>query len=135
MPLHHQLPTVTRTADLPIDPVHKALVDLVRHLKASLACRHDNTTSRHYTLPRTPVYLLGRHQVPLATAAPSHNRQWATQMLCLVCLREVHLLACLLVSRLLWAIRHSSSDSVEGIYKGRNLQKQQLVVSGFGSFA
>jgi hypothetical protein len=117
-----QLPTVTRTVDLPIDPVHKAQADLVRHLQASLACRHDNTTSRHSTLPQTPVYLLGRHQVPLATAVLSHSRRWVIQTPCLACLLEVHLQVCHQGSRLQWAIRHNSSDRVEGFHEGRHLQ-------------
>ena len=119
---HLQGPTVSPTVALLIVPVHKALVALARRLKASLACLLDSITSRHFTLLRMLVCLLGLHQVQPGMVALLLSLQWAILTPCLVCLLVVHLPAWEgrhPGSHLLWAIRHPSRGNASMVvFKG-----------------
>ena len=115
---------VSPTAALLIVPVHKVPVALARHLRASLACRLDSTTSRHFTLLQMLVCLLGLHQVQPGTVVLLLSLRWAIPTPCLVCLLVVHLawVGRHLGSLLPWATRHLSKDDLsKALFKGTSM--------------
>lgn len=132
---HLQDPTVSKTVVLLIVPVRKVLVALAHHLKASLVCRLDSTTSRHFTLLQMLACLLGRHQVQPGMVAPSLSLRWAILTPCLVCLLSVLLLAWVgrrPVSLHQWGTRHLSRGDLDSKVR---LRKHSLTIRHLGLFA